>query len=478
MWKVEYAAQIQRSESRKLLTNGQCPVYFLAEAILRLIYIKFCHWANNCGKYADGAYNSTIDNTDSHIPSPLIMFTCTALCHTLLEWQKYKGVHPKASKWKLKDDRPNHVNDFNYKNDGGKAASWSTAMGCKLWTLPGVADMYTVLLNTWNTLLESYQQRVYKNTLPTVRCQIEQAENWMPAVVISIEAACVDTAILLNYLTFEVALEEPEIESTDSDVPIENNCTVDELHSGMPAGSGDYEDERDQSEEYDAIPTARWWRRGATECKRFNQGTCDVDWCEGVDDDDAEADEEEEASAADAGWTQNWEDWGHCMYDLQCCDVDCNDTEDGHDEDADADEECEASQVDDASMQNVAEWGHCTRECDDSIVYFRPAKYDNGKANATASNVSEAKTVLWYVTTSASERYTGSIRHLIYSNTRQVKCGTRPEQGINIATCCVNGCYITAMPAKSVTHVLFWWCIYATTFRVQSKGGICALRRV
>jgi len=35
-----------------------------------------------------------------------------------------------------------------------------------------------------------------------------------------------------------------------------------------------------------------------------------------------------------------------------------------------------------------------TRECEDCTVYFRPVKYDNGEANATASDVSEAKTVL------------------------------------------------------------------------------------
>jgi hypothetical protein len=47
-----------------------------------------------------------INDKDGHILSPLIMFTCTALRHTLLEWQKNKGVHPKASKPKLKADRP------------------------------------------------------------------------------------------------------------------------------------------------------------------------------------------------------------------------------------------------------------------------------------------------------------------------------------------------------------------------------------
>jgi hypothetical protein len=84
-----------------------------------LIYIKCYHRANNCGKHVDGFYNSLIDEKDGHIPSPLIMFTRTALRHPLLEWQKNIGVHLKASKSKLKVDRPDRSNNFNYKKDGG-----------------------------------------------------------------------------------------------------------------------------------------------------------------------------------------------------------------------------------------------------------------------------------------------------------------------------------------------------------------------
>jgi hypothetical protein len=61
-------------------------------------------------------------------------------------------------------------------------------------------------------------------------------------VVIRVEAARVDNAILLDYLPSEAALEEPEIGSTDSNKPIDNNCIDDELHFGMPGGSGDFED--------------------------------------------------------------------------------------------------------------------------------------------------------------------------------------------------------------------------------------------
>jgi len=92
---------IQYRECRKLLTNSQGPLCFLAEAIPWFVYIKFYHRANNCGKYADGFHNSMIDDKDGHLPSPLIMFTCAALRHVLLEWQTNKDVHPKGSKSKL-----------------------------------------------------------------------------------------------------------------------------------------------------------------------------------------------------------------------------------------------------------------------------------------------------------------------------------------------------------------------------------------
>jgi len=57
---------------------------------------------------ADVFYNSTIDDKDSYIPSLIIMLTCTVLRHALPEWQKNKGVYPKASKSNLKADRADH----------------------------------------------------------------------------------------------------------------------------------------------------------------------------------------------------------------------------------------------------------------------------------------------------------------------------------------------------------------------------------
>jgi len=248
-----------------------------------------------------------INDKDGHIPSPLIMFSCTALHYALLEWQKNKGVHPKASKSKLKADRPDRSNYFNHKNDGGKNASCCAATDPKLLTSPGVADTYRFLMNTWNTLSESYQQRVYNNTLASGKHQIQQAENPTPAVVISTEAASVDNAIRLDYLISEVALEEPEIGSTDPNIPIDNNCTDDELHFWMPGGSGNYKDQGDESDEHDAIHTASLRRRPATEHERFELGTSDVDGYDGENgnDVDGDANEEEEASQADDGSTQN-----------------------------------------------------------------------------------------------------------------------------------------------------------------------------
>jgi hypothetical protein len=114
-----------------------------------------------------------INDKDGQIPSPVIMFTCTALRHALLEWQKNKGVHPKASKSTLKADRPDRSNYFNHKNDGGKIASCCAVTGRKLLTSPSVADSYTFLMNPWNTLPESYQQRVYNSTLAKVKHLIQ-----------------------------------------------------------------------------------------------------------------------------------------------------------------------------------------------------------------------------------------------------------------------------------------------------------------
>jgi len=239
-----------------------------------------------------------INDKDRHIPSPLIMFTCTALPHALLELQKNKAVHPLASKAKMKGDRPDRSNYFNQKNDGRKIASCCAVVGRKFLTSPGVAEAYTFLINTWNTVPESYPQRVHNNILVTVKCHIQQAENPTPAVMIRVKAARVNNAILDDYLASVVALEEPVIRSTDQNIPVDNNCTDDKLHFGMPGGSGDYEDEGSKRYDREAVPTGSQRRQAVMGLEMFDLGTSQDDGYEGedIDDADANADTEEETS--------------------------------------------------------------------------------------------------------------------------------------------------------------------------------------
>jgi hypothetical protein len=100
------------------------------------------------------------------------MVTCTALRHDLPKWQMNKDVPLKASKSKLKEDRPDRLNYFNFKNNRLENASCHAATGHKVLTSPGVADTYAFLMSTWCTLLESNQQRLYNNTLATVERHI------------------------------------------------------------------------------------------------------------------------------------------------------------------------------------------------------------------------------------------------------------------------------------------------------------------
>jgi hypothetical protein len=90
----------------------------------------------------------------------------------------------------------------------------------------------------------------------TVKPQIQQAEYPTPTVVISMEAACIENAILLDYLTSKVALEESEIGSSDRNIPTENNCTHDELHFEMPGDGWNHKDEHEESDKCDPIPTS------------------------------------------------------------------------------------------------------------------------------------------------------------------------------------------------------------------------------
>jgi hypothetical protein len=96
-------------------------------------------------------------------------------------------------------------------------------------------------------------------------------------VVISVEAALVDNAIVLDYSTSEVAHEQCAIRSTDQNIPIDNNGTHDEPQFGMPGGSGKYYDEGAESNERDAMPTASRRQWAMTEVEMFDLGSRDVD---------------------------------------------------------------------------------------------------------------------------------------------------------------------------------------------------------
>jgi hypothetical protein len=90
----------------------------------------------------------------------------------------------------------------------------------------------------------------------------------------------------------------------------------------MPGGSGDYEVIGDESDECDAIPTARRQSEAATEIERFDLVVRDDDGYEGEAGDAADADEVKEASEASDGSTQTVEQGGHSMFDLGTGDVD------------------------------------------------------------------------------------------------------------------------------------------------------------
>jgi hypothetical protein len=87
----------------------------------------------------------------------------------------------------------------------------------------------------------------------------------------------------------------------------------DELHFGLPGGSGDFEDEGDESDERNAICTASQRRRLVTALERFDLGTGDDERCECEDGDDGDVDEDEEdeASQSDDGSMQNVEHIRH-----------------------------------------------------------------------------------------------------------------------------------------------------------------------
>jgi hypothetical protein len=210
------------------------------------------------------------------------------------------------------------MNYFNFRINCVQNASCCAATGQRLVTSPCVADTDIFFMNTFNTLLESYQQRVYKNTLATNKCQIQPVENPTPAVVITVEAACVDNAILLNYFTFEVAFDEPEIGSNDENIPTDHNWMENKLHFGIAGGIGDYDDEAEESQERDRIPSPGRRQQAGTELERFDLGTDYVDTyeCEDRNNANADLDEKKDALPGYDGTTQNVDNLEHGRFHM------------------------------------------------------------------------------------------------------------------------------------------------------------------
>jgi len=158
-----------------------------------------------------------------------------------------------------------------------------------------------------------------------------------------VEAAHIDNAVLLDYLSSEVALDDPEIRITEPIVLIHNNCPNDNLHFGMPRDSKDFQDAGNESDKRKASATASRQQQLRTVVEWFNLETSDDNWDGGEAGNDA--DEVKVASEADDGSTQNVADWGHGT----SSNVDGYDGEDGDD----LYEEEEASPADDGSTQAV-----------------------------------------------------------------------------------------------------------------------------
>jgi hypothetical protein len=163
-------------------------------------------------------------------------------------------------------------------------------------------------MNTWNPLLESYQQWVYKNTLATVKCHIQHLENPTPAEVISNEAAHVDNAIHLECGTSKVAFEESEIRSTHPNILIDIRCTDDHLHFGIPCSCNDYDDDGDEINRCNEIPSTSRRQQAAPDLERCKLVTRYIEGYDGGSRDNADADEEDQTLQANNVLTQTLED--------------------------------------------------------------------------------------------------------------------------------------------------------------------------
>jgi len=219
---------------QKLHSNSQHLLLFIAETIQGSIFIKYFHQATNCSQYADQFYHFMIDTNKSHIPLPLIMFTCAVLHHAFQEWQQNSDVPPKASKSKLKADTADYSTCINCHINGGMTASCSARTDGRLLTSPAIADTDTFWMNSCNTPLEHYQQRVYVN-IPAIRSyKIQQVENPIPARN-STEAASVDNITLFYNVGSKVLKYEHAFRSTD---PNSRQTTIVWMANRISLGQG------------------------------------------------------------------------------------------------------------------------------------------------------------------------------------------------------------------------------------------------
>jgi hypothetical protein len=69
------------------------------------------------------------------------------------------------------------------------------------------------------------------------------------------EAARFYNAILRDNLNSKVALGESDISCTNPNILVVNDCADNKLHIEITVGSRDYEDEGDESDQCEAIPT-------------------------------------------------------------------------------------------------------------------------------------------------------------------------------------------------------------------------------
>jgi hypothetical protein len=98
----------------------------------------------------------------------------------------------------------------------------------------------------------------------------------MPAVFIYVKGAFMDNAILLEYLTSNVAVTKPEIGCTHITVMVNSQFRDDKLYIWMAGDSGDFENDGDTIKELNAFPTPSLRRLTITEHESFYMGNGDI----------------------------------------------------------------------------------------------------------------------------------------------------------------------------------------------------------